>query len=136
MNFKTPRNYENTFRSSRPDVFCKKGVPRNFEKFTGKHLCQKKRLWHRCFLENFAKFLRTPFLIEHFWWLLLNFLGLQCFQEVCKQNICLTQLKEKQLKKNYEKLLSFYHNKSNMPAVTCISVYSGIIKPKSRWKKK
>ena len=23
-----------------------------------------------------------------------------------------------------------------MPAVTCISVYSGIIKPKSRWKKK
>ena len=22
----------------------------------------KKRLWHRCFLRNFAKFLRTPFL--------------------------------------------------------------------------
>ena len=27
-------------RSSRPDVFCKKGVLRNFTKFTGKHLCQ------------------------------------------------------------------------------------------------
>ena len=27
-------------RSSRPDVFCKKGVLRNFAKFTGKHLCQ------------------------------------------------------------------------------------------------
>ena len=27
-------------RSSRPEVFCKKGVLRNFEKFTGKHLCQ------------------------------------------------------------------------------------------------
>ena len=27
-------------RSSRPDVFCKKGVLRNFSKFTGKHLCQ------------------------------------------------------------------------------------------------
>ena len=27
-------------RSSCPDVFCEKGVLRNFEKFTGKHLCQ------------------------------------------------------------------------------------------------
>ena len=27
-------------RSSRPEVFCKKGVRRNFAKFTGKHLCQ------------------------------------------------------------------------------------------------
>ena len=25
--------------STRPDVFCKKGVPNNFSKFTGKHLC-------------------------------------------------------------------------------------------------
>ena len=58
----------------------KKGVLRNFVKFTGKHLCQslffnkvaglpatllKKRLWHSCFLENFTKFLRTPFLREY-----------------------------------------------------------------------
>ena len=28
------------FRSSRPQVFCKKGVRRNFTKFTGKHLYQ------------------------------------------------------------------------------------------------
>ena len=28
------------FRSSRLKVFCKKGVLRNFTKFTGKHLCQ------------------------------------------------------------------------------------------------
>ena len=27
-------------RSSRPEVFCKKGVLRNFGKFTEKHLCQ------------------------------------------------------------------------------------------------
>ena len=27
-------------RSSRSEVFCKKGVPINFAKFTGKHLCQ------------------------------------------------------------------------------------------------
>ena len=69
-----------------PEVFRKKGVLRNFAKFRGKHLCQsfffnkvagrpatllKKRLWRRCFPVNFAKFLRTPFLTEHLWWLLL-----------------------------------------------------------------
>ena len=58
--------------------FIKKGVTKNFAKFTGKHLCQslffnkvagvrtatllKKRLWFRCFPVNLAKFLRTPFL--------------------------------------------------------------------------
>ena len=75
----------NICRSSRPEVFCKKSVLRNFAKFTRKHLCQsllfnkglrlatllKKRLWRRCFLVNFTKFLRKPFLTEHLWWLLL-----------------------------------------------------------------
>ena len=64
-------------RSSRQELFCKKGVLRNFAKFTGKCLCQslisKKRLWHRCFPVNFAKFLRTSFLTEHLRWLLLTF---------------------------------------------------------------
>ena len=56
------------YRSSRPEVFCKKGVPRNLAKFTVKHLCQslffnKKRLCHRCFpCVNFAKFPRALFL--------------------------------------------------------------------------
>ena len=74
------------YRSSRQDVFCKKGVLRNLTKFTGKHLRQslffnkvageackfiKKEIWHRCFPVNFVKFLRTPFCIEHPWWLLL-----------------------------------------------------------------
>ena len=31
----------------------------------------KKRLWHKCFPVNFAKFL-TPFLTEHLWWLVLK----------------------------------------------------------------
>ena len=71
------------YRSSRPEVFCKTGVLRNFAKFTGKHLCQssffnkvagqalKKRPWHRCFPVNFAKFLITPIFTEHLRWLLL-----------------------------------------------------------------
>ena len=63
-------------RSSHRRYLVKKGVLRNFAKFARKHLCQslffnkvpglqlywKKRLWHRCFLANFAKFLRTPVL--------------------------------------------------------------------------
>ena len=82
-------------RSSCQEVFCKKGILRNFAKFTGKHLCQsflfnsvaslrpatllKKRLWHRCFPQNFSKFLGTPFLTEHLRWLFLD--RLQQMQE-------------------------------------------------------
>ena len=80
-------------------MFCKKGVLRNFAKFTGKHLCQilffnkvaglrpatllkkslrpptllKKSLWYSCFPVNFAKFLRTPLFTELLRWLLLSF---------------------------------------------------------------
>ena len=43
----------------------------------GKHLrwslLIKKRLQHRCFSVNIAKFLRTLFFIEHLWWPLLYF---------------------------------------------------------------
>ena len=55
----------------------------------GKHLCQslffykvaylrpailfKKRIWHRHFPVNFAKFLRPLFFVEHLLWLLLTF---------------------------------------------------------------
>ena len=70
-----------TLRSNRPGVFCKKGILRNFTKFIGKNLCLnlffnkvaslrpvtllKRRLRHCCFPVNFAKFLRTPFIIIH-----------------------------------------------------------------------
>ena len=33
----------------------------------------KKRLLHRCFPVNFAKFIIKPFLTEHLWWLFLTF---------------------------------------------------------------
>ena len=37
----------------------------------------KKRLWHRCFPVNFAKFPRSPFLRNTFGWLLLLFIGFE-----------------------------------------------------------
>ena len=33
-------DYEHRLRSSRPELFCKKGDLKNFTKFTGKNLCQ------------------------------------------------------------------------------------------------
>ena len=75
------------YRSSQLELFCRKGVLRNFEKFRGKHLCQsllfnkvaglrtvallKKRFWYTCFPVNFSKFRKTP-ITEHFRWLLLK----------------------------------------------------------------
>ena len=63
------------FRSSRSEVLCKKGVLKNFGKFTGKYQCQSlflvklheacnfillKKRPRQCFPVNFAKFLKTP----------------------------------------------------------------------------
>ena len=68
------------------EVFCKKSLLKNLAKFTGKHLQSlffnkvagikpatllKKRLWHRCFPVNLAKFLRISFLWNTSWRLLL-----------------------------------------------------------------
>ena len=64
-------------RSSYQRCSIRKSVLRNFATFTRKHQCHslffdkvaglrpatllEKRLWHRFFSVNFAKFLRTPF---------------------------------------------------------------------------
>ena len=48
----------------------------------------KKTLWHRCFPVNFAKFQRTPFLTEHFRWLLLYMTILETLLLILK--ICLS----------------------------------------------
>ena len=89
------------FRSSRSDVFCKKGVLRNFAKFVGKHLCRslyfnkvadptllKQRLWHRYFSVTFAQILRKTFLTEHLRWLLLYIIILVTLLLILK--ICLS----------------------------------------------
>ena len=75
-------------RSSHLRCSVRKGVLRNFAKFTGKHLCEslffnkisglrpailfKKRFWHRYFPVNFSKSLTTPFLTKHLRWRLLK----------------------------------------------------------------
>ena len=53
---------DKSFRSSHREMFCKKGVLRNFTKFTGEHLCQSLFLNK---VAGLAKFLRTPFLTKH-----------------------------------------------------------------------
>ena len=86
-------NFGNSyFRSSSPEmfckssseVFCKEDVLQNFAKFTGNTCARasfliklqasllKKRLWHMCFSVNFAKYLRTHFVIEQLRWLRLT----------------------------------------------------------------
>ena len=48
----------------------------------------KKRLWH-----NFVKFLRTPFLKERLWWLLLSLMSLFSFWEFTNIFYCSEVLK-------------------------------------------
>ena len=70
-----------SYRSSHRRCSVRKGVIRNFVKFTGKHLCQslffnkveglrpallKKRLSHRCSCE-FCEITKKTFLTEHLW---------------------------------------------------------------------
>ena len=94
-----------------PEVFCKRGVFRNFRKFTGKQLCQSfffnkvaglspaillnKRLWHRYFPVNFAKFLRTHFsktppvaasVNGNLW--IFSFVKWHPYKEKSKENAC------------------------------------------------
>ena len=80
------------YRSSRPEVFCKKGVLGNFAKFTRKHLRQSlsfnkvtgwglqlywERDWHSCFPVNIAKFLKTHFVTEHLQYVLLEIIAFE-----------------------------------------------------------
>ena len=75
------KNTIKAIKKQPPEVFWKKGVLKNFTKFTGKNLCQnlffnkvaglrpatllKKRHWHSCFPVNFVKFLRPSLITEH-----------------------------------------------------------------------
>ena len=132
MSYKQYHKDLQIFRSSRPEVFCKKGIQRNFTKFTGKHLCQrlffnkvaglrpatllKKSLWHRCFPVNFAKFLRTPFYKENLWWrLLIKYWEIKLILQYYKQGN-----------------MSFQKFKSKCPDCMCQPYESSLIKGESR----
>ena len=69
-----PEKEEIIYRSSRPEVFCKKGVLRNFVKFAGKHLCQSLSFNKVAlvFSREFYNISKNFFFIEHLWWQLLN----------------------------------------------------------------
>ena len=81
---KHPRRSRNC-RTSCSQIFIKISGLKNFAIFIGKHQSLfrkfaglearksiKRRLQHRCFPVNIAKFLRTAFSIEQLWWLLLE----------------------------------------------------------------
>ena len=58
------------YRSGPPEVFCKKGVPKSFAKFTGKHQYQflffnKKETLARMFSSEFCKTSQVTFFNEH-----------------------------------------------------------------------
>ena len=68
-------------RSSRPDVFCKKGVLRNVAKYTGKHLCRSlffnkvaglRHLW------------RTPLVVLSAW----QCFFCEAFTKLCEISAC------------------------------------------------
>ena len=75
-------NFNSTFRSSRPEVFCKSLfwiMSQSWQESTCARVSPrpatlyKKIPWRRCFPRNLAIFLRTSFLKEHIRWLLPNF---------------------------------------------------------------
>ena len=102
--------------SSRPEVFCAKGVLKNLTKLSRKQLCLslffnkvkglrlpallKKRLQQRCSPVNFVKFSRTALLIEHLRWLLSVSLNSQkkAHDEFLEKGLC-----PKRFPKNFKK---------------------------------
>ena len=75
------------YKSNGPEVFCKKVFLKILQNSQENPCVRvsfliklqaplatllKKRLWHRCFPVNFAKFLRTLFFAEHLRWLFLS----------------------------------------------------------------
>ena len=63
-----------SYQTFLPKVFCKKSVPRNFAKFTGKYLCQiiffykvdKKETLAEVFSGEFCEISKNTFFTEHF----------------------------------------------------------------------
>ena len=97
---------DSCFRSSRPEVFCKKGVLRNLPKFTGKHLCRslffnkvvaeacnfiKKETLAQVFSCEFCEISKNTFFTEHLWGTASDF---QFNQFLCRINVVSIYLRE------------------------------------------
>ena len=63
--------YNIIFKSSRPEMFCKKDALKNLAKFTGKHLCQslffKKETLAQVFFCEFCEIFKNTFFTEYLW---------------------------------------------------------------------
>ena len=70
--FKRNETWKALIQKQPPEVFCKKGILRNFAKFTGKHMCQKKETLAQVFSCEFCKIYKNTFSkntsgINNFW---------------------------------------------------------------------
>ena len=78
------------FRSSRPELFCKKGVVKDFAKLT------RCFLWHKYFLQILQNFKEYLFFTEYFQWLPLAFAPVEisysntvCNKSAAEAQVCL-----------------------------------------------
>ena len=98
-------------RRSRPKVFCKKDILRNFAKFRVSFLIKLQDVcnftWHRCFPVNFAKFLRTTFFTERLRWQLL----------------LLNEIENKKKMETRESKERKFEKKSKRNRVSCFNIY-------------
>ena len=54
-------------RSSRSEVFCKKGVPKDFKKFLEKYLCRSQESLVKASPCEFCGIFRNIYFVEHLW---------------------------------------------------------------------
>ena len=77
-------------RSTCPEVLCKKGVLRNFAKFTGNTCARvRKRFWHRCFLWILRNFKEHLFLQNTSGGCFVLFLRTPILKNICKRLLCI-----------------------------------------------
>ena len=76
--FRISPNSTVSFRSSRPDVFCKKGVARNFVNLQ-ENACARVFFLIKLQACEFCEISKNAFFTEHHWWLLLKILNTNNF---------------------------------------------------------
>ena len=94
-NWKTEKFCKPKVSGSCPEVFCKKGILKNFTKFTGKHLRQslifykvsglslqliKKETLVQVFFCEFCEIFKNTFFIKYLRWLLLKGSGIERYK--------------------------------------------------------